>query len=646
VARDEIDPGAYLGDKLNCDIVMKGGITSGVVYPGAVIELAKRYRFRNIGGASAGAIAAAVVAAAEHNREHGGFVRVAELPNEIAGPPNSDPPFMLQLFQPDPRTRPLFDVAIAFLQNGLLAGLVKAVTRFWRFPALALAVAVTSICLGAAADADPVYVFGGVFAAIVILVIGLGSDVLDAILSLRENDFGLSRLGPDAGGPSRPALTEWLHGRLQEASGKDGRGPLTFADLWGVPEDGKADQDERRRKILRLARNPHERAVNLQMMTTNLTHGRPLRLPVDWRRDKDAPEEGGPLLFEPDQLEHFFPHDVVAHLVEHAPPLRPDAIEHLRREAPTRTLLRFPLGAELPVIVATRMSLSFPVLISVIPLWELDYSQDEHAPRLKPVLFSDGGITSNFPVHFFDSPLPAWPTFGLHLAGFRPGETWDPDDPSTCVSPPAKVTGAAVESWVEVSSLFDFVIAIKDAMQNWRDNAQSRLPGFRERIVHIKLGKGEGGLNLAMERKKIEQLTDRGSYAGRTLADLFSGPGPEPQSTAWWNDHRYARYRTAMSLIERHLRVFRRGYEAEPDRTTTPYPDRIKQAENTNPYALSQAELAFAQATTQTYLRLVEVWNGLRRDVCTEPPLEGEEHTLDKYGVPHPTSTLRAVPPV
>ena len=60
-----------------CDIIMKGGITSGVVYPSAVCELAGTYRFKSIGGTSAGAIAAALTAAAEHARAHGsdaGFV--------------------------------------------------------------------------------------------------------------------------------------------------------------------------------------------------------------------------------------------------------------------------------------------------------------------------------------------------------------------------------------------------------------------------------------------------------------------------------------------------------------------------------------------------------------------------------------------
>ena len=51
-----------------CDIVMKGGITSGLIYPRAVAELAEVYRFKNIGGTSTGAIAAALTAAAEYRR--------------------------------------------------------------------------------------------------------------------------------------------------------------------------------------------------------------------------------------------------------------------------------------------------------------------------------------------------------------------------------------------------------------------------------------------------------------------------------------------------------------------------------------------------------------------------------------------------
>ena len=54
-----------------CDIVMKGGITSGIVYPGVVGKLAEKYDFQNVGGTSAGGIAAALTAAAELARRQG-----------------------------------------------------------------------------------------------------------------------------------------------------------------------------------------------------------------------------------------------------------------------------------------------------------------------------------------------------------------------------------------------------------------------------------------------------------------------------------------------------------------------------------------------------------------------------------------------
>ena len=79
-------------------------------------------------------------------------------------------------------------------------------------------------------------------------------------------------------------------------------------------------------------------------------------------------------------------------------------------------LRRFP-GAELPVLVATRMSLSFPGLLAAVPLWTV---QDG-----KPVRHwvSDGGISSNFPVHLFDAWVPGRPTFGLNLVPARRVDT-------------------------------------------------------------------------------------------------------------------------------------------------------------------------------------------------------------------------------
>src|SRR5712691_10988285 len=145
----------------------------------------------------------------------------------------------------------------------------------------------------------------------------------------------------------------------------------------------------------------------------------------------------------------------------------------MSREAPGASFWHFPIGPDLPVVVARRMSLSFPILICAIPLWEFDYKRDPSQRSgvrvtLRRVIFSDGGITSNIPVHFFDSPLPTRPTFGLHLTGFEPGEQPNPTDPSVSVFDPAFVNRPTRESWAEFDSVSGFLVAIKDAMQNWR----------------------------------------------------------------------------------------------------------------------------------------------------------------------------------
>ena len=54
--------GAPRAPTRECDMIMKGGITSGVVYPRTAVELASQYRFRRLGGTSAGAIRKARVA--------------------------------------------------------------------------------------------------------------------------------------------------------------------------------------------------------------------------------------------------------------------------------------------------------------------------------------------------------------------------------------------------------------------------------------------------------------------------------------------------------------------------------------------------------------------------------------------------------
>src|SRR5256885_2466077 len=97
--------------KHQCDLVMKGGITSGIVYPPAVHELhEKDFTFRSIGGTSAGAIAAAGTAAAEYNGDEG-FQRLKDKGAWLGADSN-----LRNLFQASTTTRPLLDILNAALE--------------------------------------------------------------------------------------------------------------------------------------------------------------------------------------------------------------------------------------------------------------------------------------------------------------------------------------------------------------------------------------------------------------------------------------------------------------------------------------------------------------------------------------------------
>lgn len=128
-AIDEMKAASYASPSKDCDMVMKGGITSGVVYPLTIAEVAKTYRLHSIGGASAGAIAACVAAAAEHRRQvagdDGGFRDLAGLPQELGG-------CLETLFQPTPGLERPFAVLLAALDpkpGGKIGRILRAVVR-------------------------------------------------------------------------------------------------------------------------------------------------------------------------------------------------------------------------------------------------------------------------------------------------------------------------------------------------------------------------------------------------------------------------------------------------------------------------------------------------------------------------------------
>jgi hypothetical protein len=589
------DPAAYQQPARNCDIVMKGGITSGVVYPLAVCELARTYRFKSIGGTSAGAIAAALTAAAEHGRssDQGGFPAVADIPRWIG-----EDDHLFHLFQPQRSTRSLFRLVAAFI--GPAAGragrvLTGAARSFW-LPALVGML--PGILLGIAAlTVEGVAEVAGVVGAVLLIAIGAIAGVaIDAarqfLTRIPRNFFGMCT-GADTGGTTS-ALTPWLHERIQVISGRTPADPpLTFGDLWGP--GGEADK-----------------AIDLQMMTTNLTLGRGYRLPFD----NDL------FTYRSDELRTLFPESVVAHM------------DRSSREDPDYPgFRRLPAPKDFPIVVATRMSLSFPVMMSMIPLYAVDHGLPAEVKRPQVNWFSDGGIVSNFPVHFFDRPLPRWPTFTINLRGFPQGRQRDPSDESRNISSPRRNQDGLLESWATIESVPGFAGAIKSTMQNWLDNQQSRLPGFRDRIVHINFDGDEGGLNLKMPRETLGRLSERGRFAGVALRERFSKPNPEPGEMSWEN-HRWIRYRTAMSALEGLLHAFRSVYE-HPEDGDTPYADLIASANGANPPSYAwrpDAQRAFAVQGTDEVVALAAEWDAQQQRFAT--------------GAPSPSPDLRLTPRV
>jgi predicted acylesterase/phospholipase RssA len=603
-----------------CDVVMKGGITSGVVYPHALCELARTYRFANVGGTSAGAIAAAGAAAAEHGREQGGFEKLAALPEWIGGGEN-----LVGLFQPSPGTRSYHRLLMSGLGRtgaGKWLRIGSAALRSFPLAAalgLAPGVALVVLALWTGSGALAVCaVVAGIVLALLGLAIALGLQLgVGLPRALGRNRFGLcSGLSPE--GSATPALTPWLAALVDDLAAKDGDGPLTFGDL-------------------------RAKGIELQMMTTNITHRRPHRMPWGSRE----------LLFDPDELRQLFPERIVAWMEEHPPPLGAgrDAEKTKRRLDALHPLRPFPAPDDLPVVVAARMSLSFPLLISAVPLHALDMTrthvrdavaavEDGRPPANELVAevcwFSDGGIASNFPVHFFDAPLPTRPTFAIDLDGFHPDHPRRPDEAANVYLPSSNV-GGLLDSWHRIDpkpglgSLTGFVSGIVRTMQNHVDSGLTHQPGYRDRIVHVHTAPDEGGMNLTMPPDVIRALTLRGQAAGRALVERFAET-PGTSSGLSWDNHRWVRYRSTLTALAAQLEELASAWRA-PAPGDRSYAELVDRPDDVGPAGYrfsSDGQRALALALTRL---LAEA--GERSDEAETP--------VDR-GSPRPEPVARIVP--
>jgi predicted acylesterase/phospholipase RssA len=583
-------------DLEDCDLIMKGGITSGVVYPRAVLALRDRYRFRSIGGGSVGAVAAALTAAAEYGREKGGFEKLKNEQKKLR-----EPGFLLQVFRPSETARPLMDslldlaeardhatkegksVPVAVLRNlgpslirnrpetfvrAFLIGTVLGMCLFFAV-AWALASSLSGLDLKL-----PMLAFGVLFG----WFFGLLWVAVDLTLILlkrlpEENFFGMCN-GHEERVPGRhPLLTDWLSELLNDLAGKSKDGdPLTFRELSEKAIPGKE------------AGKP---AIDLRMLTTNLNQTQPYLFP----------RKPNTFVFDPKEMRKLFPENVVRYMEEHA--ALPDV--------PLPDGLRFlPEGEAMPVIVPVRMALSFPILLSAIPLRTIESSAWERYRRdpsyefkrhdLLINWFSDGGICSNFPIHFFDAWLPRHPTFGINLTTLPDGPGEDGTGRETftfCVSD-AGESGAAdtaapvaelaepwlpgagepnASEWARFKGLLGFGRAILGSAMNYHDNMQARLPSYRERVAQVRLAKGQGGLNLGMDTKTIKKMEDLGEQAGLQLRQFD------------FAHHRWVRLRLLMNLLEKNLEEAKKGIDSPGPGLENAYQLLQRQSQEPFPYS-------------------------------------------------------------
>ena len=580
-----------------CDLIMKGGVTSGIVYPPSILQLCQRYRFNSIGGASAGAIAAAAAAAAEYGRQNPpkspsstsyGFIRLAEMNDELARPG-----FVRSLFRPSPTGAPLLQAflqwqqeaaaarqakpspeggtqasrwlaraagwverlntvfehsvgeqhrrgaVLGLLVSGLLAsglgawGVVWLMTPgFWvRAAGLALLGLALGLCWAGST-------LGG--------LLGGGWALVRTVLKLQDKEEHKYGLCPGSDGPAARldtqdlALTDWLHVRFNELAGlRPQDKPLTLRQL-------------------------RDKGISFKLVTSNLTLGQPYILPM-MRGSRS-------FFFKKSEMARLFPRPVLDALVDWGRTHRPDRVLILREED-AEEFLRFPMGEDIPLVVATRMSLSFPVLLSAVRLYsirpEAYVPMDQYGPArlvdltrdLEEHWLSDGGIASNFPIHVFDAWVPTRPTFGITLYDSPLTKVLNQRETDTdafVVLPYPRDFDKTRPQRTSIDGLADFLRAIFATAQSFRDNAQAGLPSYRERIVQVFLDQTEGGLNLDMPEPVLKAVQRKGREAARLLLERY----PSTDSPHF-NEHRWVRLQVLMAELERHLMTIRGLFPGE-----------------------------------------------------------------------------------
>ncbi len=623
----------------DCDVVLEGGVTSAVIYAGLLSRLAQSYIFCRLGGTSAGAVAAAAGAIAEHRRRRtsssDAFDKLARFPAVLGQTDKQGRTDLLKLFQPQASTARGFRIAMAGLQRSgkgddFQAAVAVALQAAREFPLWALLGALLgaacALRLALTALAQPIdpgpdvgglllLVLGLLLAAVLAPALALLAGGVIIVRAMVHNNFGLCSGLPGDGCESK-ALMPTLHALYQDLAMRGaGEPPVVFGDLWGPA-----------------ALREGAREIDLQMITTVLNLRRPIRLPGE---AGDDPLRN--FFYHPGEWAKLFPADVMQWLEDMQ--RGGGAIVASARHSGLE-LRPLPEPANWPVLVAARLSLSFPGLLSAVPMYCVDLTQGvARQPssavaadvrfQADKVYFSDGGITSNCPIHLFDAVLPQRPTFGVNLwrlksvAKDAPPQVWmHGEDPE-----PEQRLGSFNASG-PLRAAAGFAAAIVQTALSWRDSLQLALPGYRERIVHIGLSAEQGGLNLWMADGTIQALGSAGAAAADRLVKEFNGVRSGGGFNTW-EQHRWVRMRTGLAAIRRCLdAVAERMPSGKPSYRTLPSSEPAPAPAFADPAAAAQA-----QALMEGVAALMTNLDGVAPTAHLE------------QNAPTPVPTLRISPP-
>jgi len=250
-------------------------------------------------------------------------------------------------------------------------------------------------------------------------------------------------------------------------------------------------------------------------------------------------------------------------------------------------------------------------------MWLLHFTGEPQEPgqkaQLSRVYLSDGGLTSNFPIHLFDAAVPSRPTFAINL--LYPGddvavEEYDRSVPASSEAP--KVPPSNVRSFMgegapaspgspnvaldmgailernlvmpfsnrdqvkfykppaggdALNQLLGLLGRIGETSRCWGDVQLYNQTGARDRIIHIRLTGEEGGFNLNMSPDTIASIDNKGIAAGTVLSCRFQlkdatdplqeGLAPELD----WQNHRKVRLNSLLAAQDLLAARFNAGFQ-------------------------------------------------------------------------------------